>query len=1438
MISLSLGARIDAKRRSRGGTVGAEDAHAPSAVAPPALDGAGWIGAALRVRPGSWEGRPAPALSIRWQRDGLDIPDATGPDYLPGPEDDGTEIAARVTARNLAGIAEASSPARRIAWPAPANRNPISDQFYLLDSGEHVLDVSSNFGGGALRFSVTGEGVSIDPETGILSIATDALRSGVSVTVTAVNSGGAVAQTFRLDVALPEIALPVAPEMVVAPGLPDIAAIGTKISVEAGTWSGTPAPDLSYQWLRDGIEIAGAVEVSYLPLASEDGDLLACRVTATNSAGTAEAVSSAAEVRHAIPEAVGGLADLLFDAGSGPVTVAAGAEFSGETLVFSVTGAGAEIDSATGLVTISTDDLQSDEAIIVTASNSGGSATSSFRVTVRPVAPELRVAPSLDGTGVIGAPITVEPGLWDGAPEPALSFRWICGGDVVAGAVDAAYVPGLAEDGKDLVCEVTATNAGGSETAETPALALVLPAPVVAGTLADISAEQGAPALSLDSAAVFSGDGLVFAVAGPGAEIDAGTGVLTIATDMVRRDAEMVVMASNSGGSAEIRFRVDITAAAIVPVPPLMLAAPVLVGTAKVGTAMTVETGSWGGDPAPGIACQWLRDGVPIEGAVGTDYVATAEDDLAEIACRVTATNTGGSAEALTAALSVTHVAPVAKGALFEEILDAGTGPQEIPTAQDFEGEALAFAVAGAGATIDAATGVVSIPTETPVDGAAVTVTASNSGGAAESSFLVTIEAAEVEVPDGPPASLADDQWQILRSEPSPEIAADSFRPVVSIDASIPVEAAQWTTSGQTPALPEHWQTLAPSGEPNIFTTEMLNKDVGDRHVFAEPQARRADFRIRYRVVADGAWSEESPVKLVPLPEAPEPDAAPVFPTMDAGRMAIAAGRDTVKFYRTAVQSAGTNGGKIGPSHYALAQNAFLGVTKYDNDLKAQADVWIGGTPSNKNVLGFNASGNYVIQYEIFAVQTLALMLRTPRFSAWFDANNRRERAEFAIEMLAYAGCYMSSADWLTPGVRKTSPLDGESTYGQSSNSNRRNPQVHAMATAAAYFGAATFSDMVRNFRHSVVLAKMKSYGWDNMTRTWEFPKKNQAKEPLPIATLESIIRGGALGNSRGWRYFAADDLGIEQWREIVYNELHNDCFGYPIVRGMNQSSNGGIGALINGKRWGTMITPTTSPTDPVVLGMPYPIGTPTGGCREFDANDFGALGRAHMGYVMGGIRPATTTLSCLILMGAWDRNANDLQQIMDRYIVGTSDARYKVLVGHRNYANGRTQGEWTGTLSSDEATNFGMTYSFELMEWLAEATGRQLDASEDTPDVPVDTYSHQMTVGDNGTVTGFSSAIGASSISPATLPGGATILTLGGRPAGPFFRIDISSEDAAIYGTGDWEVTIEGWNSGLPLYAGWNPDQNRWQTGTPNEVRAYLLTRVGDTIGVNIARP
>ncbi len=120
-------------------------------------------------------------------------------------------------------------------------------------------------------------------------------------------------------------------------------------------------------------------------------------------------------------------------------------QFTGLALSFGVTGNGVSIDPATGAVRIPTDALQDGLDVTVTASDSGGAAVGSFRLTVRAdapaaTAPVLVAPPSLAGSGAIGSPLTVDPGRWDGRPAPELTLQWRRDGADIAGAV-AAELP-------------------------------------------------------------------------------------------------------------------------------------------------------------------------------------------------------------------------------------------------------------------------------------------------------------------------------------------------------------------------------------------------------------------------------------------------------------------------------------------------------------------------------------------------------------------------------------------------------------------------------------------------------------------------------------------------------------------------------------------------------------------------------------------------------------------------------------------------------------------------------------------------------------------------------------------------------------------------------------------------------------------------------------
>ena len=69
----------------------------------------------------------------------------------------------------------------------------------------------------------------------------------------------------------------------------------------------------------------------------------------------ARSATTAALVLRQARRRCGGLADLALDAGAAPARVEAAAAFAGRALTFAVSGAGAAIDTATGVVTIATD---------------------------------------------------------------------------------------------------------------------------------------------------------------------------------------------------------------------------------------------------------------------------------------------------------------------------------------------------------------------------------------------------------------------------------------------------------------------------------------------------------------------------------------------------------------------------------------------------------------------------------------------------------------------------------------------------------------------------------------------------------------------------------------------------------------------------------------------------------------------------------------------------------------------------------------------------------------------------------------------------------------------------------------------------------------------------------------------------------------------------
>src|SRR5256714_7753487 len=92
---------------------------------------------------------------------------------------------------------------------------------------------------------------------------------------------------------------PSPPASVVAPSLTGSAAVGQTVTVSPGSWSGSPPPSFTYQWLECDSgggscqPISGATNSGYTVTAADVGFTLEALVTAANSAGSAAAATPA-----------------------------------------------------------------------------------------------------------------------------------------------------------------------------------------------------------------------------------------------------------------------------------------------------------------------------------------------------------------------------------------------------------------------------------------------------------------------------------------------------------------------------------------------------------------------------------------------------------------------------------------------------------------------------------------------------------------------------------------------------------------------------------------------------------------------------------------------------------------------------------------------------------------------------------------------------------------------------------------------------------------------------------------------------------------------------------------------------------------------------------------------------------------------------------------
>src|SRR5215472_15246671 len=509
--------------------------------------------------------------------------------------------------------------------------------------------------------------------------------------------------------------------------------------------SGT-AP-LSYQWQKNGANIAGATSSSYTTPATTTADTGSTFVVVvSNSVGTATSNAATLTVSPA-PLAPTITAQPV----NQTVTV-------GQTATFSVTASGtaplsyqwqkngANIAGAisSSYTTPATTTADSGSTFRLVVSNNAGTITSNaatLTVNPAPMAPAITTQPASQ-TVPPGQTATFTVVATGTAP---LSYQWQKNGANIAGAISSSYTTPAtttADTGSTFV--VVVSNGVGTATSNTATLT-VSPAPVAPTITTQPSSQTVLPGQTATFTVAVSGTApLSYQWQKNGANIAGATSssYTTPATTTADTGSTFVVVVSNSVGTATSNAATLTVSPA--PLAPTITAQPVN-QTVTVGQTATFSVTASGTAP---LSYQWQKNGANIAGAISSSYttLATTTADSGST-FRLVVSNNAGTITSNAATLTV-NPAPMAPA------ITTQPSSQTVPPGQTATFTVVATGTAPLsyqwqknGATIAAATSLsYTTPVTTTADtGSTFVVVVSNGVGTATSNTAtLTVSAAPV----------------------------------------------------------------------------------------------------------------------------------------------------------------------------------------------------------------------------------------------------------------------------------------------------------------------------------------------------------------------------------------------------------------------------------------------------------------------------------------------------------------------------------------------------------------------------------------------------------------------------------------------------------------------------------------------------------------------
>jgi hypothetical protein len=684
----------------------AHAAAVPGNTALPTISGTAKDGQTLTSTTGTWSGSPTSYARV-WQRcdtagaNCVAISGATAATYLLTSTDVGKKLRVRVTATNASGSSSATSVATTTVTAAAPVNTAVPSITGTAKDGQTLTSTTGAWTGttplsyarqwkrcdsaGASCTDIGGATAT----TYVLAVAD--VGKTIRVVLTASNTTGNASATSIATATVTTAA----PANTALPAISGTAKEGQLLSASNGSWTGSATITYTYQWQTCNASGASCTAISAATLSSyrlastDVGKTVRATVTATNATGSSSATSAASAAITTGPPVNTTVPTVTGTAKDGQMLTTANGTWAGTaTIAYTrqwkrCNSAGASctnISGATGTTyTLTATDVGKTVKATWTATNSLGSATAdtALSAVVNVAAPVNTISPAITGTARDGQTLTSTTGTWTGSATITYTRQWkrCDAGEAscsnISGATGSTYVVGSPDLGSTIRVTVTATNSGGSASADAPATAVVsgsVPANTALPTITG-SAKDGQTLTSTNG--TWTGSATITYTRqwrqcdGSGSncvDIQGATQATYLLTgNEAGRRIRVVVTATNGLGSTSATSAATSSVARLAPAnttAPTFASELSGAGT-KEGVSQAAVAGTWAGTAPLTYTYQWQRCDATGAGCAdladedNSRYWPTAGDVGSTLRVNVTARNSAGSATASSAVSGV-----------------------------------------------------------------------------------------------------------------------------------------------------------------------------------------------------------------------------------------------------------------------------------------------------------------------------------------------------------------------------------------------------------------------------------------------------------------------------------------------------------------------------------------------------------------------------------------------------------------------------------------------------------------------------------------------------------------------------------------------------------------------------------------------------------------